>query len=77
VPVAAPADGAAVGVVRGPAVKPMAPPRPAAAEPARLMAGARLWIVDPARGRLRACAMHNSTQVGQGAIRCATRALPD
>jgi len=77
VPAAAPADGAAVRVVRGPAVKPTTPRRPPAAGPTRLMAGTRLWIVDPARERLRVCVMDHSTQVGQRVIRCATRALPD
>lgn len=66
----------AVEVLRGGRVKaPAADARPAtvlAARPAGsiLLAGERLWIHDAETGRLRACTLRKTTQVGGWRVRC-------
>jgi hypothetical protein len=64
-------SGDAPVVLRGSAAspKPAAEVRPSAAG-WQIVAGRRLWLVDPATKDLRTCAVRDTTQVGVQEIRC-------
>jgi hypothetical protein len=55
--------GSAVGPQRAPEVRP-------SAERWQVVAGRRLWLVDPVTEDLRTCAVRDTTQVGVREIRC-------
>ena len=58
-------------VVPQPAIEPAAGP-----EEPRVVAGDRVWFVDREAGRLTACRLINTIQVGGQAVRCTERRLP-
>ncbi|MFO0931064.1 MAG: hypothetical protein U1E14_09230 [Geminicoccaceae bacterium] len=72
---AAPTQEGGVTVYRGPG----SGPAPAVAKPApqpALLAGQRLWVVDPETGRMVACRQEFTATVGVRRIVCSGRALP-
>jgi hypothetical protein len=70
---------AGVRVYRGPAAaRPAALPGKAVGGGAIVQivsAGSRVWIVDPAAGRLSVCRLVATTQIGENKIDCLTRPL--
>jgi hypothetical protein len=58
-------------VVPQPAIEPAAGP-----EEPRIVAGDRVWFVDREAGRLTACRLITTIQVGGQAVRCTERRLP-
>ena len=74
---AAPAQEGGVTVYRGPGSGPL--PAPAGAEPSprpTLVAGERLWVVDPDTGRMVACRQEFTATVGVRRVVCTGRSLP-
>ncbi len=63
-----------VQVQRGPAIETLAY-KPRAAMAPKVLAGERLWFVDGGSGRLTACTLRKTTQVGGKRIRCYSRNL--
>ncbi|MCX8100113.1 MAG: hypothetical protein RMK81_07380 [Geminicoccaceae bacterium] len=63
-------------VLRGtPGPRPAPMPEPARSAPA-VVAGERLWLVDPEGGRLAACRLERTSRIGERRIRCTERPLP-
>jgi hypothetical protein len=66
----------AVSILRGSSAMglPSAPVPDAPAGP-QVTAGKRLWLVDPANGRLTACRLEDTADYGRDRIRCTRREL--
>lgn len=66
-----------VAVLRGKLPPPPEAPAAAAEETAwQTLAGERLWLVNLAEGRVVACRLRDTTQVGVRVVRCADGHLP-
>lgn len=72
--VATPSVEAGVIVYRGPGSGPLPAPPASAAEPT-MLAGERLWVVDPETGRTVACRLESTAMVDGRRIVCAARDL--
>jgi hypothetical protein len=68
------AGSADVTVLRGPGSGPL--PRLETAQPARALAGKRLWLVDEAAGTVVSCRNIGTANVGERRIRCTRGRLP-
>lgn len=73
-------DDAAAGppvILRGERAKAPSPPaRPVPADgPTMVRGGETLWVLDQRDGRVRACRLVNTTQVGEQRIRCSEAEL--
>lgn len=71
-------EAEAPSILRGSAIPRRAPdPEPAMApERWQLLAGPRLWLVDPAGREIIACDLERTTQVGERVVRCFEDDLP-
>lgn len=80
-PAEAPRGAAMPEILRGsvaappPAVEPAAGPASEALD-GQALAGDRFWVVNNERGKLVACRLVNTSQVGGQYIRCSERRLP-
>jgi hypothetical protein len=68
-------DRPAPTILRGRAATPQAEPAAEADEGWLVLAGERLWLIDPASGEMRACRERDTSTVGRREIRCTTGEL--